>query len=175
MTEPDRLIHGTHFSEMRPPAPEFEELAARYQQLEQDWENAPDRDARRRVLDRWEQLRRGFATWYELAQVRFTQATGAADARAERERADELEPRVTSLEVGFLDRLLGGPHRAELEALGGQATALWELSGLPRARTQELPGVRVAHGLLRQQLLDQGLEVGTQGAVLRARGGAGEA
>lgn len=116
------------FSQMLPSEPDLADLERRYAELTADWASAADPAARRAVLDAWETLRRGFSTWHELVQVRFTQDTRDAAARQARERGDELEPRVTSLEVAFLQRILGEPHGAEVEqVLGAQAVALHRL------------------------------------------------
>ncbi len=117
-----------HFSEMLPPRPDFAEIEPSYATLRAEWAEATDSAARRGVLERWEALRQRFHTWFELAQVRFTQDTGDAGARSERELADEYEPRFTTLEVGFLRDVVEGPHREEVvQGVGAQAVALWDL------------------------------------------------
>ena len=117
-----------HFSEMNPPRPDIDEIGEAYRSLEADWDAAADAPSRRLVLERWEALRQTFHTWYELAQVRFSQDTGDEGARKERELADELEPRFTSMEVGFLQKILEGSSRSELvSGIGAQAVALWDL------------------------------------------------
>ncbi len=141
------------FSAMSAPEPDPDALAASYAELERAWAAAVDAPARRSVIERWDALRSSFSTWYELAQVRFTQDTGDEAARADRERADELEPRVTSLEVGFLRGLLAEPHRAELGALlGPQAVALYDLK--VRAYDPAIEDARVQEAKLAAEYTD---------------------
>lgn len=137
-----------HFSEMHPPEPDLEAIAAAFEELTGSFDVAADAGARRQVIEAWDALRQSFHTWYELAQVRFTQDTGDPQARAARERSDELEPRFTSLEVGFLDRVLASGHVTELEeGIGAQAVALWRLKVAaydPRIEAERVTEARLA-------------------------------
>lgn len=142
-----------HYTAMHADRPDPDALAAAHQELGQSWADAGDTASRRAVIERWDALRRSFSTWYDLVQARFTQNTGDEKARAERERADELEPRFTSLEVGFLRLLLESPHRAELEEwLGSQALALWTLK--VRAYDPAIEEARVREAKLSAEYTD---------------------
>jgi len=141
-------VNAVHFSEMHPPAPDPNALASEFDELGVRWAAAADAPERRAVLESWDRLRRRFHTWYELAQVRFTQNTSDEDARAERELSDELEPRFTSLEVVFLEAVLASEYKAELERdLGPQSLALWRLNVAafdPRIEADRVAEARVA-------------------------------
>ncbi len=146
-------MSAPHFSAMQAARPDAETLAMAYEDLEQAWATAADEEGRRAIIERWDVLRSRFSTWYELAQARFTQNTGDEAARIERELSDELEPRSTSLEVGFLRLLLEGPHRSELEAwLGGHALALWDLK--VRAYDPAIEEARVREAKLAAEYTD---------------------
>lgn len=116
-----------HASDMKIDAPDLEEVAARYDALEAQLEAARDPEARLAVIRDWDALRCQLETWRSLTHLRFNQETDNDEYCAERERCDELTPRLTRLDVSLKRKLLASPHRAELEErLGAQAFALWE-------------------------------------------------
>lgn len=116
-----------HAADMKVDTPDIDALSVRYEALERQLEAAGDTEARLSVIREWDTLRRRLDSWRSLAHLRFNQDTENADYRAERERCDELTPRLTRLDVSVKRKLLASPHRAELEQrLSAQAFALWE-------------------------------------------------
>lgn len=74
----------------------------------------------------WDRVRRTFSTWGALTHLRFAQDTKNAEAKAEREYADELSPKVTELNIAVMRKLLASEHRPALEAaVGSHAFLLW--------------------------------------------------
>ena len=120
MTAPD-------FSEIQAPRPSYEEAAAAYQQLDQQWEAAAASEERLAAIRQWDELYRRLATWENLTQLRFNQDTSDAEYKEAREYCDELKPRLTDLAVQWKRKLVNSAQRGDLEAaLGRQAFALWE-------------------------------------------------
>ena len=86
-----------------------------------------DGGERPEALIRWDGDRRAYATWSLLAQLRFQQDTADPDAKAMRERADELGPVATGHDSAIKRRLLADPDRAGLEAaVSRHVVRLWE-------------------------------------------------
>ena len=79
------------------------------------------------ALHAWDAMRRAFDTWSALVDLRFSQNTTDAAAKAAREYADALAPEAADLETAFKRRLLALPDRAGLERdAGAHAVRLWE-------------------------------------------------
>jgi len=107
--------------------PALDEVAGQYAALEARLTAAPDSDARLAVIRDWDTLRSMLDSWRSLTHLRFNQDTDNQTFRAARKQCDELTPRLTRLDVSLKRKLLGSPHRSELEQrFGAQAFALWE-------------------------------------------------
>jgi M3 family oligoendopeptidase len=127
LPEPTDTMRVPHATDMKVPAPDFDEVAAEYDRLEARLEAAGDQETRLAVIWQWDGLRRRLDSWRSLTHLRFNQETDNDEYRTERERCDELTPRLTRLDVSLKRRLLASPHRPALEErLGAQAFALWE-------------------------------------------------
>jgi M3 family oligoendopeptidase len=75
----------------------------------------------------WDDMRRELQTWSALTDVRFTQDTRDARARAALDRRDELEPSLTGFDIGLKRRYVASSERRALESdLGEHAFRLWE-------------------------------------------------
>ena len=116
------------YREMRSTEPDLDALSVTYKELVRDLGDAPDAAARSEVIQRWETCRRQVVTWFCLAHLRFNQDTTNPDYRAERERADTLQPAFQDLELHLKEAVLGSPAREEFLATfqAQQAFDLWE-------------------------------------------------
>lgn len=115
------------FSQMNPPRPQLQELKAHYAQIHSAFDSATDDAGRLDALFMWDRVRRTFTTWASIVHLKFSQDTRDADAKAQREYADELSPKVTEFDIDVMRKLLASPHRAAMEAaVGGHAFRLWE-------------------------------------------------
>jgi M3 family oligoendopeptidase len=122
-------VDAPRFAELSAPTPAIPSVEAEYAEIAAALDAHPDGDALLALLRRWDRLRVRLASWVSLARVHFTQDTRDADAKRERERADELEPRFQALDVGIKRRLLSEPLRGTAEKLvAPQALALWQCS-----------------------------------------------
>ncbi len=112
------------FSEITSVRPSEETLMRDYQVLNA----ALDEGRRAEALKGWDRLQREHATWHALVGLRFSQDTASAEAKAEREYADALAPKMTEHGIALTRRLLADSDRAGLEALVGRhAVRLWEV------------------------------------------------
>lgn len=115
------------FSHFQVPTPTAEEVARRYASLESELDAATTLAARQAVLCRWDELRRHLETWEALVSLRFQQNTQDAAARAAREYADELRPKLTDASVRLKRRFLKEPLREVVETTyGPYVLELWE-------------------------------------------------
>ena len=115
------------FQDMALPRPDLDALQRDFDAAREALEAAgADRDAALAAVRQWDALRRRVDSWSALANLRFSQDTTDADARAEREFADEIAPKITEHNVAMM-RLLVDGWREELEPeLGAQAFDLWK-------------------------------------------------
>jgi M3 family oligoendopeptidase len=114
-----------HFSSITAVLPTEETLARDYEALNM----ALDEGRRSDVLQDWDKLQREHETWMALVGLRFSKNTTDPAAKADREYADALGPKLTEHAVALKRRLLADPDRAGLEALAGKhAVKLWEMS-----------------------------------------------
>ena len=106
--------------------PVYDEVAREYAELETSFARAKNADECSEVVHRWDQIRRRLETWSALVSLRFNQDTGNEQYKTDREYSDELQPRLTDLDVRIKRLLLASPHRAALaKKYGEQAFALW--------------------------------------------------
>jgi M3 family oligoendopeptidase len=109
------------------PTPAYDDLAAKYRDLEVELNAAASGEAAANVVERWDALRREIETWSALVQLRFNQDTTNEQFKKDREYCDELTPRLIDLEVRIKRFLLAHPQRTALESrYGRQAFALWD-------------------------------------------------
>lgn len=107
-------------------APDWDVVAARYDELHAAWESAGDETARRQVIVDWDALRRETATWVALVHLRFQRDTRDDEACAARALVDKLGPRFDERNSRIQRMVLEGPHRAEIEAhFGSHVLDLW--------------------------------------------------
>ena len=112
-----------HLNDITAPAPSPDSLTADLAVIDA----LLDKGELKTALAQWDQQRREYATWVALAQLRFQQDTADEAAKATRERADELGPVATGLEIAIKHRLLNGPDRAALEAaVTSHVVRLWQ-------------------------------------------------
>lgn len=117
----------TAFAPGLPPVPDLDAVGARYRTFERDLGSSPSADACRAVLHDWNALRRELRTWSALTQLRFDQNTADVEARAARERRDEMWPAITAFDHAMKGRFTTGEARAGVEtATGPQALRLWQ-------------------------------------------------
>ncbi|MFM7070703.1 MAG: peptidase M3, partial [Planctomycetota bacterium] len=105
-------FHSFHVS-----TPTADGVAAEHAELTAGFDAADAMDVaaaesrRRELLAVWDRLRRRLETWEALVSLRFQQDTRDAAAKAAREYADELRPKLTGLAVALKRRCLAAPLR----------------------------------------------------------------
>ncbi|MEY4179071.1 MAG: hypothetical protein RLY70_2645 [Planctomycetota bacterium] len=107
-------------------AAEYAELTAGFDAAD-TLESTAAESRRREVLAAWDRLRRRLETWEALVSLRFQQNTRDAAAKAAREYADELRPKLTGLSVALKRRCLAAPLRDVVARVyGDYLLAQWE-------------------------------------------------
>ncbi|MFO0817500.1 MAG: M3 family oligoendopeptidase [Pirellulales bacterium] len=115
------------FHQIQAPTPTAEGAAAEYESLNQALDAAKTLEQYRDVLARWDDLRRRIETWEALVSLRFQQDTRDEAARAARDYADALRPKLTDLSMRLKRRLLTPPAREMVASIyGSYALDLWE-------------------------------------------------
>ncbi|ADB15675.1 oligoendopeptidase, M3 family [Pirellula staleyi DSM 6068] len=113
--------------QLEAPTPVYDEVAQRCQALEKQLHDAESAADQLATIQAWDQLRRELETWGALVHLRFNQDTTNEAYKKAREYCDELQPRLTDLEVRIKRLLLSSRFRPEIEKhFGPQAFALWE-------------------------------------------------
>ena len=108
-----------HFDQMTPERPDYDAVAAAYAEVFEHLEREPTE-----AVKRWDELRRELSNYRALTGLQFAQNTRDADARAEKEFADEFFPRVADLQTRMKRQLL--ERRDVLEpTLGAHIFELW--------------------------------------------------
>jgi len=108
-------------------APTADEMTAAYAALHARLDAATSDDQRHAALRDWDAIRRRIETWEALVGLRFQQNTQDPAARAEREYADGLRPKLTELSVVLKRRFLQPPLRSIVaQTYGDYVLALWE-------------------------------------------------
>jgi oligoendopeptidase F len=117
----------TDFQAYTVPAPLYDDVAARYEQVTHALERAATDAEAIAAVEQWDKLRRELGTWTSLVYIRFHQDTRNEQYIKDREYCDELEPRLTNLAVGMKRRLMESPRRAAIEnRFGKHAFDLWK-------------------------------------------------
>jgi M3 family oligoendopeptidase len=122
------LQSAERFSDIAVEAPHFESVRAEYDELEHAIETAAGPEQARQAFFRWDELRRDFATWASLTELRFQQDTNDPQRKADADALNELRPKLTGLDVTVKRKLLTSPLRAQLEReLGAYLFDRWEM------------------------------------------------
>jgi M3 family oligoendopeptidase len=120
------VFSATTFAEIAPREPEHEDVLARHEALAVRIRDAAEgQDAIAAVRD-WDALRREIQTWEAMASLRFHQATGDPERKADADRSNERKPVYAARDAQLKRAVLASPHRAAVEAaFGAHALALW--------------------------------------------------
>ena len=122
------LDTAERFSDISAASPDFTELRAQYDTLENRIERAATVEEAVDAFYAWEAFRRRFSTWSALTELRFQQDTKNERYRAESDKLNELRPKVTGIDVAMKRKFLASPLRAQLEdELGAYVFERWEL------------------------------------------------
>ena len=115
-----------NFADIKVETPTIDRVKAEYQNINNALDNATTRADREQALQQWEDLRRRLDSWSAITSLRFSQDTANEDYKKAQTYSDELQPKLTALEVAMKRRLLDSTERAEFESiLGEQAFSLW--------------------------------------------------
>jgi M3 family oligoendopeptidase len=115
-----------NFADLKIATPTIEKVTAEYQEINQALDLAQTTAARQKALEQWEDLRRRLNSWSAITSLHFSQDTTNTDYQKAQEYSDELQPKLTALEVAMKRRLLNSTDQAEFKSiLGEQAFSLW--------------------------------------------------
>lgn len=116
------------FTDIQAATPQFEALQTQYDEIGARFTLAPSVEQALQLFRRWDALRRGFATWAALAELRFQQDTKNSEYKADVDRLNELRPKINGLDVALKRKFLSSPLRPALEKeLGVYVFERWEL------------------------------------------------
>lgn len=114
------------FEDIRVETPTIDQVTAEYAQINQALDLATTTKDKQAALQEWENLRRRLDSWSALTSLHFSQDTANESYKQAQSYQDELQPKLTALEVAMKQRLLNDQNRPELESiLGQQAFSLW--------------------------------------------------
>ncbi|MBI1249494.1 M3 family oligoendopeptidase [bacterium] len=111
--------------------PNLQQLTSQYDEIAQSVESLPKNDFSTAELlqsvQKWDELRRHLDSWRNLTEIRFNQDTKNSDYKAAMDLRDEIDPKLTDLDVR-IKKLLLVDNRREVIArqFGEQAVAMWE-------------------------------------------------
>ena len=115
------------FSEIQQSTPDLEEVTAVRKELLTQIKSASNVEDVRLAMQQWDQGRREIGTWEALVQLRFCQDTTDEQAKQAQDEMDQLQPKLTELDINIKRELVSHPLRAALEQeTGAQLFALWE-------------------------------------------------
>ncbi|WP_019508872.1 M3 family oligoendopeptidase [Pleurocapsa sp. PCC 7319] len=115
-----------NFKDIEVETPTIEQVTAEYQNINTNLDQATTLAAKQEALQQWENLRRRLDSWTALTSLHFSQDTANEAFKQAQEYSDELQPKLTALEIALKRRLLDSKEQAELESiLGKQAFSLW--------------------------------------------------
>ncbi len=119
----------TDFREYTVEAPTYDEVAARYAELNAQLDAAEAAEDATAFVDgvaAWDAYRRELSDWSATVSIRFHQDTANEEYKKAREYCDELSPKLTDLAVAMKRRLLSCGYRAALaERFGELVFELW--------------------------------------------------
>ena len=115
-----------NFADIQVERPTIEQVTAEYAQINAALDRAETIADKQEALQQWEDLRRRLDTWSAMTSLNFSQDTANEEYKQAQEYQDELQPKLTALEIALKRRLLDSSDRAEFESiLGQQAFSLW--------------------------------------------------
>jgi M3 family oligoendopeptidase len=119
--------HNFKFDNITIPNPTFDKIAKDYEELMAALDRTYDTDSRIAVVQRWDQICRQFCTWCVFVEIKFKQDTANEKFQANLSYRDEMQPKVTELEIAIKRRFLKEPFRKDIESkFNKQIIALWE-------------------------------------------------
>lgn len=114
------------FADIKVETPTIENVTAEYARINADLDRSKTTADKRAALQQWEDLRRRLESWSAITSLHFSQDTTNEAYKQAQEYRDELQPKLTALEIAMKRRLLNSEDRDELEQiLGKQAFGLW--------------------------------------------------
>ena len=115
-----------NFKDIEVETPTIEQVTTEYENININLDRATTLAAKQEALQQWENLRRRLDSWTALTSLHFSQDTANEAFKQAQEYSDELQPKLTALEIALKRRLLDSKDQAELESiLGKQAFSLW--------------------------------------------------
>ena len=115
------------FSDIEVTTPTIESIQQAYQNINRALDKAQTKEETQQALQQWNSLRQDIDSWKEMVSLNFSQDTRNQDYKQAQEYSDEIQPKLTALEVEMKRKLLGSDKREELETiLGKHAFNLWE-------------------------------------------------
>lgn len=121
------LRPAARFADISATAPQFEELQAEYDAIAASLEAAQQAPQALEAFAKWDELRRGFATWSSLTELQFQRDTRNREYKAAVESLNQLRPKITGLDVTMKRKFLASPLRPALETrLGEYLFSRWE-------------------------------------------------
>ena len=115
-----------NFADIKVETPTIEKVTAEYARINATLDGAATIADKQQALQQWENLRRRLETWSALTSLHFSQDTTNKAYKQAQEYRDEIQPKLTALEIAMKRRLLNSSDRKELETiLGKQAFSLW--------------------------------------------------
>jgi M3 family oligoendopeptidase len=115
------------FADIKVATPTIEEIKAEYQTINDALDRSTTTTETEQALQQWDRLRRRLESWSALTSLHFSQDTRNEAYKKAKQYCDELQPKLTALEIEMKRRLLSSQNRAELEdILGKHVFSLWE-------------------------------------------------
>lgn len=115
-----------NFKDIEVETPTIEQVTVEYENINTNLDRATTLAAKQEALQQWENLRRSLDSWTALTSLNFSQDTANEAFKQAQEYSDELQPKLTALEIAMKRRLLNSTDKVELESiLGKQAFSLW--------------------------------------------------
>ncbi len=115
------------FSEIEVTTPTIESVQQAYQKIDRALDKAQTTEEIDQALQQWNSLRQEIDSWKAMVSLNFSQDTRNKDYKQAQEYSDEIQPKITALEVEMKRKLLGSDKREELsEILGSHVFNLWE-------------------------------------------------
>ena len=119
------------FSQFSLEEPNLTDLKTQYAEIAQGLEslNGSDPSGERllQLVKQWDDLRRVIDSWRNLVDIRFNQDTNNPAYKAAMDRRDEIDPKLTDLDVQIKKLLLVEDRKQKIvDKFGAQAVALWE-------------------------------------------------
>ena len=115
------------FSNIEVTTPTIESVQQAYQNINRALDKAQTKEETQQALQQWNSFRQEIDSWKAMVSLNFSQDTRNQDYKQAQEYSDEIQPKLTALEVEMKRKLLGSDKREELsEILGSHVFNLWE-------------------------------------------------